>query len=47
MGHQEKFLSRLRNHRSRLRKKPVEMGRTPKLSAASPRYLTVEDGRWD
>jgi hypothetical protein len=46
-GHADEFITLFRKNHYPLLKKQVEMGRMIRVSAASPRYHTTEDGRWD
>jgi hypothetical protein len=46
-GHAEEFITLFKKNHYPLLKKEVEMGRLLKVTAATPRYHTTEDGRWD
>jgi hypothetical protein len=46
-GYADEFITLFKKNHYPLLLKQVEMGRMLKVSAATPRYHTTEDGRWD
>jgi len=46
-GYADEFITLFKKNHYPLLQKQVEMGRMLKVSAATPRYHTTEDGRWD
>lgn len=46
-GHADEFLTLFKKNHYPLLKKEIESGRILKVTAATPRFHTTEDGRWD
>lgn len=46
-GYADEFLALFKKNHYPLLKKQVEMGRMLSVTAATPRYHSTEDGRWD